>query len=512
MTLTVTNSLGASASAAVDVIIGDRLADPPPTLAANPMKLSWHVANDETAPQEATLEVENAGGGSLAFDISSDQPWLTIDGAAQQSGVAAPATFTISAEPGGLPAGQVSEAIVSLQNVANPLDVLSIPVSLAKGNVFDHTGDLDADLDAVPDIADNCRAVANSDQRSGDADGAGDACDNCPAHASPNAADTDHDGRGDVCECSDQNGDGRNTVSDLVAINRAIFAPALATPLCDGNNDDLCNVNDIIAANIEIFSPGNTSTCARQPVPGRAQDLHPPARFRALHLQRSVLNLAARDAHPPASCADPNPPAGRRWKGPSGAHPVARDQRLQVVRGPDGPRLRRRHLRHRRPQRLRQVERHRRDPLGAWASRARGTCAAARWTTSSSTGTEKRAPVGMAEVILTLDNSDGRAAAPYRTSARSPVTAPPLPLGRERVPDQQDPCRLRDVPDLFLDTGVGTRGYSIIEQGHIARAGLGAPRGPAHDLRGGRRHREVPPAPQGDREQAGGAPSRTCCA
>jgi len=64
------------------------------------------------------------------------------------------------------------------------------------------------------------------------------------------------------------NGDGRNTVSDLVAINVAIFNPALVTPLCDGNNDGKCDVNDIIAANTEIFSPGNTSTCARQPVPG----------------------------------------------------------------------------------------------------------------------------------------------------------------------------------------------------------------------------------------------------
>ena len=68
--------------------------------------------------------------------------------------------------------------------------------------------------------------------------------------------------------CTDQNGDGTVTVVDIVAINQAIFSPGLATPLCDGNYDGRCNVNDIIAANVEIFSPGNTSTCARQPVPG----------------------------------------------------------------------------------------------------------------------------------------------------------------------------------------------------------------------------------------------------
>jgi len=101
-----------------------------------------------------------------------------------------------------------------------------------------------------------------------DADGVLDFRDNCPYYANPDQRDTDGDGRGDACECTDQNGDGRNTVADLVAINSAIFNPALATPLCDGNNDGKCNVNDIIAANVEIFSPGNSSTCARQPIPG----------------------------------------------------------------------------------------------------------------------------------------------------------------------------------------------------------------------------------------------------
>jgi hypothetical protein len=102
----------------------------------------------------------------------------------------------------------------------------------------------------------------------GDADGVLDSADNCPFFANPSQSDTDNDGRGNACECTDQNGDGRNTVSDIVAINVAIFNPTQATPLCDGNNDQLCNVNDLVATNLEIFSPGNTSTCARQPVPG----------------------------------------------------------------------------------------------------------------------------------------------------------------------------------------------------------------------------------------------------
>jgi Tol biopolymer transport system component len=102
----------------------------------------------------------------------------------------------------------------------------------------------------------------------GDLDGTADILDNCPLYASSNLSDTDGDGRGDVCECTDQTGDGRNTVTDLVAINLAIFNPGLVTPLCDGNNDGLCNVSDIVAASVEIFSPTNTSICARQPIPG----------------------------------------------------------------------------------------------------------------------------------------------------------------------------------------------------------------------------------------------------
>src|SRR5262245_2817888 len=113
---------------------------------------------------------------------------------------------------------------------------------------------------------DNIRAEAALPDRDGD--GISDAPDDCPFFANPSQQDTDLDGRGDACECTDQNGDGRNTGSDILAINQAIFNPSLATPLCDGNNDGLCNVNDIIAANVEIFSPGNTSTCARQPAPG----------------------------------------------------------------------------------------------------------------------------------------------------------------------------------------------------------------------------------------------------
>ncbi len=90
--------------------------------------------------------------------------------------------------------------------------------------------------------------------------------DACPYYTDPENIDTDHNGIGDACECGDQNGDGRVNVSDILAINEAIFEPSLATELCDTNEDDLCDVRDILGAQAKIF--GAAAHCARYPSPG----------------------------------------------------------------------------------------------------------------------------------------------------------------------------------------------------------------------------------------------------
>jgi fibro-slime domain-containing protein len=59
----------------------------------------------------------------------------------------------------------------------------------------------DADGDGVPDVADNCPAIANAGQADADADGHGDACDNCPTVSNPSQLDTNADGKGDDCQC-----------------------------------------------------------------------------------------------------------------------------------------------------------------------------------------------------------------------------------------------------------------------------------------------------------------------
>ena len=102
-----------------------------------------------------------------------------------------------------------------------------------------------------------------------DGDGVPNLLDTCPFYATPEQVDTDGNGRGDACECGDQNGDGALSVSDIVAINEAVFGGQPASPLCDANGDGACNVVDIVAVNAAIF--GGETFCARhpRPAPGR---------------------------------------------------------------------------------------------------------------------------------------------------------------------------------------------------------------------------------------------------
>jgi chromosome segregation protein len=83
-------------------------------------------------------------------------------------------------------------------------------------------------------------------------------------------------------------------------------------------------------------------------------------------------------------------------------------------------------------------------------------------------GAESKAPVGMAEVILTLDNSDGTAPGEYAAFSEIQISRRVYRGGESEYRINKVPCRLRDIVDFFLDTGVGTRGYTIVEQGHIS--------------------------------------------
>ncbi len=84
-------------------------------------------------------------------------------------------------------------------------------------------------------------------------------------------------------------------------------------------------------------------------------------------------------------------------------------------------------------------------------------------------GSEKRRPTGMASVFLTFDNSDGRAPAEYSHYSEITVGRRLYRSGESEYFINKTACRLRDITDLFLGTGTGTKAYSIVEQGQIGR-------------------------------------------
>ena len=79
-------------------------------------------------------------------------------------------------------------------------------------------------------------------------------------------------------------------------------------------------------------------------------------------------------------------------------------------------------------------------------------------------GTDKRRAVGMAEVSLTVDNTSGKLPIEF---AEVTVTRRAYRSGESEFLINKSPCRLKDIYELFLDTGVGREAYSIVSQGEI---------------------------------------------
>ncbi len=87
-------------------------------------------------------------------------------------------------------------------------------------------------------------------------------------------------------------------------------------------------------------------------------------------------------------------------------------------------------------------------------------------------GTENRKPVSYASVSLTLDNSDSVLPVEYKEVT---VTRKIYRSGESEYLLNGTNCRLRDIQELFYDTGVGKEGYSLIGQGQIERILNGKP-------------------------------------
>ncbi len=87
-------------------------------------------------------------------------------------------------------------------------------------------------------------------------------------------------------------------------------------------------------------------------------------------------------------------------------------------------------------------------------------------------GTENRKPLGLAWVAITLDNSDHKLPVEYEEVT---VTRRVYRSGESEYLINGRACRLKDVHELFYDTGIGKEGYSIIGQGQIDKILSGRP-------------------------------------
>ena len=79
-------------------------------------------------------------------------------------------------------------------------------------------------------------------------------------------------------------------------------------------------------------------------------------------------------------------------------------------------------------------------------------------------GTDSKKPLGMAEVTIVFDNSDKALKLPYNEVS---VTRRMYRSLESEFLINNKKCRLKDIKELFMDTGIGKDGYSVIGQGKI---------------------------------------------
>jgi len=84
-------------------------------------------------------------------------------------------------------------------------------------------------------------------------------------------------------------------------------------------------------------------------------------------------------------------------------------------------------------------------------------------------GSTSRKPASMASVELVFDNSEGKLGGEYRQYSEIALRREVTRDGSSNYYLNNTRCRRRDIGDVFLGTGLGPRGYTIIEQGMISK-------------------------------------------
>ena len=82
-------------------------------------------------------------------------------------------------------------------------------------------------------------------------------------------------------------------------------------------------------------------------------------------------------------------------------------------------------------------------------------------------GSDNKPPVNLAEVSLLLSNEDGKAPAHLASFTEIEITRRIYRSGESVYMINRQPCRLKDIQELFATTGMGSRSYSVVQQGNI---------------------------------------------
>ncbi|MBU1450230.1 MAG: chromosome segregation protein SMC [Proteobacteria bacterium] len=83
-------------------------------------------------------------------------------------------------------------------------------------------------------------------------------------------------------------------------------------------------------------------------------------------------------------------------------------------------------------------------------------------------GAEGRKPAGLSEVNVVFENDGSVTAEPYAGLSEIMVTRRLYRSGDSEYLINKMPCRLKDIQQVLMDTGLGNRAYAIIEQGRVA--------------------------------------------
>jgi len=83
-------------------------------------------------------------------------------------------------------------------------------------------------------------------------------------------------------------------------------------------------------------------------------------------------------------------------------------------------------------------------------------------------GSSKRPPLNMAEVTLTLKNDNGSAPEELREFSEIMLTRRLYRSGESAFYINKQPCRLKDIRNVFLGSGLGPQSYAVIQQGRVS--------------------------------------------